>query len=918
MLFENVDDSSLHLEIAELGEMLEFTIEEIAGPELVQQITTIVQISRDRRNLKQHANEELNALFSSLTEPQLRVVVRAFSIFLDLINIAEDRQRVRVLRDRARKTQAAPRNESIENALRQLKEDGSSTDRMQQLLDQLEIELVFTAHPTDAKRRSIRRKLRRIRVLLDVNTADLLPGEIARNRRSIRAEVAKLWQTDFVRHWRPTVLQEVKRGLSIQPVLWEVVPQILKEIRAGLSDVFPGEAFREHPYITYGSWIGGDRDGHPFVTHQVTEQTLLWLRQSAMESHLAVCRNLFESLSVSRRQASLGSEIDDALAATLERWPHLQGILREIPPDEILRRSLAVIQQRLQQTQNVGLADFFVDGAYATPQELVEDVSVIYRALVSMPGNELLAEEIVDWIDKIGVFGFHLARLDVRQDSRHNADVVNELLKHAGVCEDAETLSETQRQQLLAETLTKPLSFFTESLSDETRETLSLFQLLKRVKVGFGPQALGGYVISMCRVPSDVLSVLWLWEHADSEFPFVKPDRIPPLPIIPLFETIDDLQQASAVFAAMLEIPCYREHVRSQQDRQIIMLGYSDSTKDGGYLAACWSLYRAQQQLDQIASREGVQLTFFHGRGGSLGRGGGPAARSILSLPPQTFHGAMRLTEQGEVLADRYDDPNIAHRHMEQVVWSSLLAAGMPPADVPEEWIESMRQLSEASFKAYLEFVRHPSFVDFFRRCTPISEIERLLIGSRPSRRRGGSNLSDLRAIPWVFSWTQSRCLVPAWYGLGAAIKESLTDATALDRLRSMYQKWPFFRATIDNAELALSKTDLEISKQYAKLTVDSAGPSQVGEMIAEEYTRSCDAVLAISGNENLLDGIQWLQESIKLRNQYIDPLNLIQVELLRRLQNPPSPERPGSKEELRHLMRLTIKGIAAGMRTSG
>ncbi|QDT51560.1 Phosphoenolpyruvate carboxylase [Symmachiella dynata] len=918
MLFENVDNSSLHREIAELGEMLELTIEEIAGPELLQQVATIVRISQDRRNHKQHANEELKTLISSLTEPQLRVVIRAFSIFLDLVNIAEDRQRVRVLRDRARNAQSAPRSESIENALLQLKDEGSSTDRMQQLLDQLEIELVFTAHPTDAKRRSIRRKLRRIRVLLDVNTSDLLPGELARNRRGIRAEVAKLWQTDFVRPWRPTVLQEVQRGLSIQPVLWEVVPQILKEIRAGLADVYPGESFREHPYITFGSWIGGDRDGHPFVTHRVTEQTLLWLRQSAMEAHIATCRNLFESLSVSKRQVSLGTEIDDALTAALERWPHLQGILREIPPDEILRRNLAVILRRLEQTQNVGLDDFFVDGAYATPQELAEDVSVIYRALLSTPGNELIAEEISECIDKINVFGFHLARLDVRQDSRRNGDVVNELLQYTGVCENAETLSETERQELLAKTLTQPLSFSTEGLSDETRETLSLFQLLKRVKVAFGPQTLGGYVISMCHVPSDILNVLWLWEHADSEFPFVKPDRIPPLPIIPLFETIDDLRQASTIFATMLDIPCYREHVRSQQDRQIIMLGYSDSTKDGGYLAACWSLYRAQQQLYQIALREGVQLTFFHGRGGSLGRGGGPAARSILSLPPQTFHGAMRLTEQGEVLADRYDDPNIAHRHMEQVVWSSLLAAGMPPADIPEEWFESMRQLSEASFKAYLELVRHPNFVDFFRRCTPISEIERLLIGSRPSRRRGGSSLSDLRAIPWVFSWTQSRCLVPAWYGLGAAIQESLTDPAALEQLRSMYQKWPFFRATIDNAELALSKTDLEISKQYADLTDDASGSSEVGDRIAEEYARSRDAVLAISGNEKLLDGIQWLQESIKLRNQFIDPLNLIQVDLLRRLQNPQSPEHSENEENLRHLMRLTIKGIAAGMRTSG
>ncbi len=918
MIFEVENETPLQQEIAELGQILEGVIRDVSGPQHVQLISTIVQLSRDRRRSSQEAGSELRNMLGTLDGAQMRVVIRAFSIFLDLVNLAEDRQRVRVLRQRARDAGGEAYSESIEQALQQLKASGKSAAQMQELVNQIDIELVFTAHPTEAKRRSIRRKLRRIRELMDEQTAEMLTSELSRNRRNLRGEIAKLWQTDFVRPWRPTVLQEVQRGLSIKRVLWNMVPRILHEIRGDLSKTYPDEPLDVGPVIRFGSWIGGDRDGHPFVTPDVTEQTILWLRQAAMESHITECRNLFESLSLSSHQVAFNDEIDQSLTGAFERWPHLQTVLRDIPPNEVFRRWLAVILRRLEQTQSVGLSDFFVDGAYATPQELEDEISVLWRALTSTPGNELIAEEVEDWIDKIRVFGFHFARLDVRQDSQRNATVVNELLEQAGVCTSAETLGESERQQLLSETMRQPLSFSADLLSAEARETLTLFQLLKQITIAFGAQALGGYVISMTRVPSDVLSVLWLWEHADAEFDIPPTEPVPPPPVIPLFETIDDLEHASQVFESMLGMTWYREHLRARGDRQIIMVGYSDSTKDGGYLAACWSLFRAQQQLHEVALREGIKLTFFHGRGGSLGRGGGPAARSIRSLPARTFSGALRLTEQGEVLAERYDDPRIAHRHLEQLVWSTLLAAGSPPVEIPDEWSGLVSRLSERSFLAYHKLVEQPGFIEFFRRATPISEIERLPIGSRPARRRGGDGLSNLRAIPWVFSWTQSRCLVPAWYGLGTALEESLADSASRDVLQAMYRDWPFFRATINNAELALSKTDLEIAEQYAKLAEDSPAAAQIGTLIADEFQRARQGVLTIAGNQQLLDETKWLQESIQLRNQYIDPLNLIQVELLRRLQSPEQPADQDGEERLRHLMRLTINGIAAGMRTSG
>ncbi|MEM9660382.1 MAG: phosphoenolpyruvate carboxylase, partial [Planctomycetota bacterium] len=374
--------------------------------------------------------------------------------------------------------------------------------------------------------------------------------------------------------------------------------------------------------------------------------------------------------------------------------------------------------------------------------------------------------------------------------------VVHELLAKVCSCANPADLDEQQRSDLLSATLEQPLHVPTLELSDESREALALFRLLRRVVHAYGRQALGAHVVSMTRRPSDVLSVLWLWRHADADRAEGDQhagslEQTPPLPVVPLFETIDDLQRAGKVFEQLLCNNAYRRQLVGQANRQMIMLGYSDSTKDGGYLAACWSLYRCQRNLQEIASREEIDLTFFHGRGGALGRGGGPAARSILSLPAGTFHGSLRLTEQGEVLADRYDDPRIAYRHLEQIIWSALLASGSSSVTAKQEWIDTMERMSDRSFEAYRKLVDLPGFVEFFRRATPISEIEQMPIGSRPSRRRGGGGLSDLRAIPWVFSWTQSRCLIPAWFGFGSSMADMLDDSSAAAELRAMFRGWP-------------------------------------------------------------------------------------------------------------------------------
>ncbi len=797
--------------------------------------------------------------------------------------------------------------------------EGFTADDLQGLLDRVNVELVLTAHPTEAKRRSIRSKLRRLRELLQrVDERDLLPREAADLDAQIQAELTKLWQTDFIRPWPPTVIQEVQRGLSVMPVLWKVVPDVVRDLRQALAEFFPGYPFRVSPLLRFASWIGGDRDGHPGVTAEVTEQTLIWLRKAAVGQQRETVCDLFGSLSLSARQAPVSQELNEAVAKAVSTWPDLPSQLAGIPPSEMYRRWLAVIDWRLHVSGQVLASAPPPRGAYGSSAELAADVQIIQRSLSGAHNDLLVHGEIQRWLDQVQVFGLHLARLDVRQDARYYEAVMAELLAAAGVTADFAALTESQRQRVLLETLSRPLNWDSSALSGAARETLALMTLLRRSMRSCGPEPLGGHVISMTRTPSDVLTVLWLWEWSRTVDGGHPRDAVLHLPIVPLFETIDYLRDAAATMAALLDLAVYRAYLQAQGHRQTVMIGYSDSTKDGGYLAACWALYHAQAQIHEAARQRGVAVTFFHGRGGSLGRGGGPTARAILSLPAATFDGTLRLTEQGEVLAERYDDAQVAHRHLEQVSWSVLLAGVRKPAAKAETWRATMQWLAERSFLAYRRLTQQPDFVDFFRLATPIGEIEQLPIGSRPARRKAGGSLSDLRAIPWVFSWTQIRCLVPAWYGLGSAVAEFVSESPERrQELPEMYRSWPFFRATVDNAVLALAKTDLTIAKAYFRLAGDSNLEEKFATLIVGEYRRCCDAVREMTGQSHLLGDVAWLRDSIRRRSPFVDALNLQQVDLLSRLRAAADSE-AADADESAHLVRLTIQGVAAGMRTTG
>jgi phosphoenolpyruvate carboxylase len=832
------------------------------------------------------------------------------------MNLAEDRERVRVLRERERARSPEPRTESMEEAVQLMQKAGLDARGTQALLDLLSIGLVFTAHPTEAKRRSVRTKVRLLRQsLVQLDDAELLPREQERIVTRIRSLLTGLWQTDLIRPRRPSVLEEVEVGLYFAATLWEVAPDIYADLDRALRKIYPGAAFRLPPFLGFGSWIGGDRDGNPFVSARVTELTLLRMRASAVDAHLARCRVLFDELTTSEKQAEVSGELREAVDRRVREFPEIQPLLEPLSAHETYRRFLRTVEWRLQRTRAMDSLERLPVGAYRTGADLSADLVLIRDSLRMNKGAAIVEGNLQAWLWQTEVFGLHFARLDIRQESGRNTRVVAELARVLGLCPDFTALEEPARRALLLSSLGTHRDLPREDLSADARETLDACEVLRQAEAAVGGEALGGNIISMTHRFSDILAALWLMElrpgHGDAPMPVMD--------IIPLFETIHDLAHAHEMVEEMLRDAAYRRHLERRGDVQIVMIGYSDSTKDGGYLAACWALYKTQSVLSRVAHEHGVRLIFFHGRGGSLGRGGGPAARSILALPPESLGAGLRMTEQGEVLADRYDDPHIAGRHLEQVIWATVAASVQPLTPPLAEWQQAMEELAQDAFTAYRALIEDPCFLAYFEQATPILEIESLPIASRPAHRSGARGLSDLRAIPWVFAWTQNRCMIPAWFGLGSAFTAyARSHEDGWRTLRSMYDGWPFFRATLDNAVLALAKSDMEIGRSYADLVQDAGTRERIWGMISAEFERSRDSVLKTNGQPQLLAEVGWLQHSIRLRNPNTDPLNLLQVEWLRRLREA---ERRGDEElqrKCREMLRLTIEGVAAGMRTTG
>lgn len=885
-------------------------------PGLFERVRKLRALADRRRQGNQQAEQQLIQMLGELDDDQLGQLIRALGVYFDLANLAEDRHRIRVLRQRERLMHPAPRDQSIAAAINELAEAGHTADQMQRLIDDLQIELVFTAHPTEAKRRTVRQILARLRGdLMNLQSPDNLPRERERLFARIRADLACLYETESFRPTKPTVLDEVGRGLATARTAWQIAPQLYRDARTALRNAYPHDPLTVRPFVRFGSWIGGDRDGNPFVTAEVTADTLNLLRRAAIDKHIEQADELSQTLTLSNARRTFLRGLSLAVEQAVERWPDLARQVARLNPHELYRHWLAVIKYRLAATAAVNRDGQNTDAAYQSPDQLLEDLHLISRSLAECGYDDLAAGQLQDWIDRTEAFGFQLARLDIREDARQLAEVVSEIGRALGLAEPGDQpLDAEQRQAMVSRTPLKIDRSLYDRLSAQACETLALFELIEKSCRGSSNPPVACFVISMTRSPADVLSVQWL---AGLAAKLAAQNEPVALPVVPLFETIDDLQRADLTLDRLMRNPAYADNVRRTGNVQTCMVGYSDSTKDGGYLAACWELYGAQRRLANVACEHHFELVIFHGRGGSLGRGGGPAARGILSLPPESLRGRIRITEQGEVLAQRYDEPEIARRHIEQVTYATMHIAARPSDEPDPQWMDRLDRAARAGFDAYRQLIEDPGFVTFFRSATPINIIEGLPIGSRPARRRSQQALTDLRAIPYTFAWTQSRAMLTAFYGLGSGLEAARNgDWSTWQR---MYDNWPIFHAIIDNAEFALIKADMWIAGQYARLGGDDAQIGRLHQMIRDEYQRTVNAVLAIKQQDRLMAGTPWLARSILDRNPSIDPLNLIQVELMHRLNREQfAKDDPVRVEQLKRLLRKSVQAIASGMRTTG
>ena len=1042
---------SLSRDVSTLGRLLGEVLQEVAGLgtyDLVEEFRSLARTFRAATDTGSESDAvaqtgaALLARARSLSLSEAHFVVRAFTAYFHLVNLAEERQRLRVLRVRELESGETPRSESIRQAVAEIRTSGIGADRLATILRQSLVEPVLTAHPTEARRRTVLHKLRTLSTLI----APLDQPRITRREReitlnAIREVITSLWVSEEVRSRRPSVLDEVRNGLYFfESSLWDVVPRLYRDLEDALRDQYPDDVFDVPSFLRFGSWIGGDRDGNPSVTARVTEHTLRLHKDTALALYEGSLRALQRHLSVAPASLTPGAlhahgddtSVDDpsgdhasptdrpdahplleSLETDLHRHPLLMRSLQAAHEHEPYRQKLGLILARIgasrrlnaaqiarlvpnapvapgsvspdgdrawaEQRAVAGAEELWRDGAVVAPpetgdehlaygraSELAGDIETVARGLLADRLPRLRAGLVADLQRRIDVFGFHLAHLDMRQHSAVHARAIADLLRVAGVEASYEALDEHARVSLLARELLNPRPLRRETGPDgispylpETQEALAVFETLNRMQAELGPDACNVYIISMTEGVSDLLEPLLLAK----EFGLFDPrgtetagetgesrrTPVSTLQIVPLFETIDDLRASASLMEQLFRIPAYARQLAAWDRRQQIMLGYSDSNKDGGFVTSSWELYRAQRALAELGEAHHVELTLFHGRGGALGRGGGPTNRAIMGQPPGTLKGRLRLTEQGEVAFARYAHRDIAYRHLEQTLHAVLRAtirdelrgssgageASRPGApqqvNPPDRWFDLVDRLSADARASYRGLVyQNPAFPDYFREATPIEAISELRLGSRPARRSASARVEDLRAIPWVFSWTQNRHGLPGWYGLGSACRTTAGTGSAgsdWSELAQMYREWPFFRTLIDNAQLSLGRADLPIASLYAHLAqADTRG--EIFGRILNEWRETEQAILHITGQPAILANSPVLSRSVRLRNPYIDPMSAVQVALIERWHEArrtiPENLQPGTgastspASTLGPVLALTINGIAAGLQSTG
>ncbi|GAB3685592.1 phosphoenolpyruvate carboxylase [Salinarchaeum chitinilyticum] len=888
-------------DVRELGTLLGDVLEDQTSRTDFETVEDLRTSAIEYRDGELGSREHLHDVLDGLSPDESSVVARAFTTYFELINLAEERERVRAIRQGS---QDETLEDSLESAAAELAEADLDADEVGDVLDDVLIEPTFTAHPTEARRKTVKSKLREVSNHLEtLDERHLTDKEEGQVERDVDAEVTSLWQTPQVRNRRPEPEDEARNvQWYLENTLYDVVAEVYDEFEDALSDEFDADV--DVPKLfEFRSWAGSDRDGNPFVTPEVTTATLERQRQVVLENYRQDLKELSGVLSQDGSRIEVGGEFEQSLEADRERLPAIAEESEERYPGEPYRQKLKLMRERLQRVGDVR------PGGYDDVAELEDDLAVVAQSLRKNDADVVAEAHVDPLARRVDTFGFSLASLDLRDHQENHTEAIDELLAREGI--DYTAKDEDERVEVLTEAVLQDeqvvdLTDQTD-VSDTAARVAERFDMLADWQDEFGVEAIDTYCISMTDEPSHVLEVLFLADQAG----VVELPGHCGLDIVPLLETEYALSGARRIMGTLFENEAYSQVIEARDGLQEIMLGYSDSNKENGFLAANWSLYKNQRRLAEICDDFDVTMRLFHGRGGSISRGGGPMNDALLSLPNSTITGQVKFTEQGEAIAEKYANPRIAERNIEQMLNAQVRARHraieQPVEDVPEEWYDAMDQMADAAREEYRDLLETDGFVSYFEQATPITVIEDLNMGSRPASRSGERNVEDLRAIPWVFSWTQSRCILPGWYAIATGINAWLDDGGDVETLREMYEEWPFFRTRMDNAALALGRTDFEIAQEYANLARPELR-EQFFPRLTDEYDAAVELVTDISGRDHPIDR-EWLRESLGRRNPYVDPLNLLQTHLLAQTHRTETEERT---------LRLTVKGIAAGMKNTG